>query len=257
MIPITPLAGRTVLLNLRVIERIEETPETVIVLAGGRRMVVVDIAPELVARIHRAHAKVMTAAARGAAPGLRRKPTKPSAIAPSQSAEPDTRRTTAAATAAAPEPATDHPLGTPVSNVNNLHTGQIAFDRTLASISRYRWAMSQQSADTQTAQQELARAHATIRDLPGMIDLEHSSDIAKSLADTINFCATQLAGLAPRHGEEKAPRETEATLRFVETTLTGLRKIWARIAADASPTKQGIDDPATACRLIDRAKTAH
>ena len=43
MIPVTPIAGRTVLLNANLIEAIEETPDTVITLAGGRRMVVVDV----------------------------------------------------------------------------------------------------------------------------------------------------------------------------------------------------------------------
>ena len=58
MIPITPLTGRTVLMNVDLIEQIEKAPETIIVLAGGRRMVVADVAQDLVDRIHRVHAKV-------------------------------------------------------------------------------------------------------------------------------------------------------------------------------------------------------
>ncbi|MDX2343824.1 MAG: flagellar FlbD family protein [Acidimicrobiia bacterium] len=62
MIPVTPIAGRTVLLNANLIEAIEETPDTVIVLAGGRRMVVVDVPDHLVARIERIRASVFAAA---------------------------------------------------------------------------------------------------------------------------------------------------------------------------------------------------
>ena len=62
MIPVTPIAGCTVLLNANLIEAIEETPDTVIVLAGGRRMVVVDVPDHLVARIERIRASVLAAA---------------------------------------------------------------------------------------------------------------------------------------------------------------------------------------------------
>lgn len=62
MIPVTPIAGRTVLLNANLIEAIEETPDTVIVLAGGRRMVVVDVPAHLVARIERVRVAVLAAA---------------------------------------------------------------------------------------------------------------------------------------------------------------------------------------------------
>ncbi len=62
MIPVTPIAGRTVLLNANLIEAIEETPDTVIVLSGGRRMVVVDVPDHLVARIERIRASVLAAA---------------------------------------------------------------------------------------------------------------------------------------------------------------------------------------------------
>lgn len=62
MIPVTPIAGRTVLLNANLIEAIEETPDTVITLAGGRRMVVVDVPDHLIARIERIRASVLAAA---------------------------------------------------------------------------------------------------------------------------------------------------------------------------------------------------
>ena len=62
MIPVTPIAGQTVLLNANLIEAIEETPDTVIVLSGGRRMVVVDVPDHLVARIERVRASVLAAA---------------------------------------------------------------------------------------------------------------------------------------------------------------------------------------------------
>lgn len=62
MIPVSPIAGQTVLLNANLIEAIEETPDTVIVLSGGRRMVVVDVPDHLVARIERIRASVLAAA---------------------------------------------------------------------------------------------------------------------------------------------------------------------------------------------------
>jgi len=62
MIPVTPIAGRTVLLNANLIEAIEQTPDTVIVLAGGRRMVVVDVPDHLVAKIEKIRASVLSAA---------------------------------------------------------------------------------------------------------------------------------------------------------------------------------------------------
>jgi flagellar protein FlbD len=62
MIPVTPIAGRTVLLNANLIEAIEKTPDTVIVLSGGRRMVVVDVPDHLIARIERIRASVLASA---------------------------------------------------------------------------------------------------------------------------------------------------------------------------------------------------
>jgi len=62
MIPVTPIAGRTVLLNANVIEAIEETPDTVIVFGGGRRMVVMDVPAQLAARIERVRAPLLAGA---------------------------------------------------------------------------------------------------------------------------------------------------------------------------------------------------
>lgn len=62
MIPVTPIAGRTVMLNADLIEAIEESPETVIVLAGGRRLVVADRPAHLMARIEWIRAAVLAAA---------------------------------------------------------------------------------------------------------------------------------------------------------------------------------------------------
>ena len=56
MIPVTPIAGRTILLDADAIAAIECNPETIIVLADQRRMVVVDPADVLVSRIGRARA---------------------------------------------------------------------------------------------------------------------------------------------------------------------------------------------------------
>ncbi len=62
MIPVTPLAGGTILINADIIEAIETDPDTVIVLANGRRMVVADDPATLVASIARARAAVLAAA---------------------------------------------------------------------------------------------------------------------------------------------------------------------------------------------------
>ncbi len=56
MIPVTPIAGRTILLDADAIAAIESNPETIIILADRRRMVVTDPAETLVARIERARA---------------------------------------------------------------------------------------------------------------------------------------------------------------------------------------------------------
>lgn len=62
MIPVTPLAGGTILINADIIEAIETDPNTVIVLANGRRLVVADDPQALVDSIARARAAVLAAA---------------------------------------------------------------------------------------------------------------------------------------------------------------------------------------------------
>ena len=56
MIPVTPIAGRTILLDADTIAAIESNPETIIVLADRRRMGVTDRAETLVSRIGRVRA---------------------------------------------------------------------------------------------------------------------------------------------------------------------------------------------------------
>lgn len=53
MIPVTPTAGLTILLDVDSVAAIESAPETVIVFTDGRRMVVSDSAEALVRRIAR------------------------------------------------------------------------------------------------------------------------------------------------------------------------------------------------------------
>ncbi len=53
MIPVTPIAGLTILLDVDAVVAIESTPETVIVFADDHRMVVSDSAEALVRRIAR------------------------------------------------------------------------------------------------------------------------------------------------------------------------------------------------------------
>jgi len=59
VIPVTPLQGRTILVNADLIEQIERVPDTVIVLANGRRMFVLDDAEELVRRIRHVRASIL------------------------------------------------------------------------------------------------------------------------------------------------------------------------------------------------------
>jgi uncharacterized protein YlzI (FlbEa/FlbD family) len=56
MIPVSPIVGRTILLDAEAIAAVESNPETIIVLADRRRMVVTDTADAVVARIEKARA---------------------------------------------------------------------------------------------------------------------------------------------------------------------------------------------------------
>jgi len=59
MIPVTPLQGRAILLNADLIEEIESVPDTVIVLANGRRIFVTDAPVDIVERIGHVRASVL------------------------------------------------------------------------------------------------------------------------------------------------------------------------------------------------------
>ena len=62
MIPITPLEGLTVLLDVDLIEAIEPSSQPVIILTNGRRLVVSDAPDSLLERIRRARASRLAAA---------------------------------------------------------------------------------------------------------------------------------------------------------------------------------------------------
>ena len=61
MIPVTPMAGGTMLLNADLIEAIECDPHTVILLANGRRLVVNENPTTLVSHINRVRASLLAA----------------------------------------------------------------------------------------------------------------------------------------------------------------------------------------------------
>lgn len=67
MVPVTAIEGVAILIHVDEIAAIESTPETVIVLADGRRMVAADSAETLVRRIARERARRV---ARGAEPAI-------------------------------------------------------------------------------------------------------------------------------------------------------------------------------------------
>jgi flagellar protein FlbD len=59
MITVTRLNGPAFVLNADLIERIEETPDTVIVLVDGTTYVVIESAEEIVARIRESKASII------------------------------------------------------------------------------------------------------------------------------------------------------------------------------------------------------
>lgn len=59
MIPVTPLRGRRVLINADLIEEVESTPETIIVLANGRRLFVIESPAEIIERVGHLRASVL------------------------------------------------------------------------------------------------------------------------------------------------------------------------------------------------------
>lgn len=59
MIRVTPISGEALLLNPDLIEAIETTPDTVLIFASGRRMVVGDSPADLADRIAQFRASVL------------------------------------------------------------------------------------------------------------------------------------------------------------------------------------------------------
>jgi uncharacterized protein YlzI (FlbEa/FlbD family) len=228
MIPVTPLDGRSILMSVRSIEQIEETPETVLVLAGGRRMVVVDLAQDLVNRIKRIQARVLATAAA---------PTKRTEYEASESRSVALIEATPAPFTDAASTVTDHAAAeseaTPrVSSVNLLHIGQATLDRVLASIARCRW--DESGATSGHIRQELAKAIDGLNQLTRSLDDRHPSEVTQSVADILAECTDQLARLYSQPEETLARHEVDTALHAIYVNLTKLRKVWARIAADNS-----------------------
>lgn len=221
MIPITPLTNKTVLVNIRSIEQIEETPETVLVLTGGRRMVVVDAAQNVVDRIHRVRAQILASASntsRGAS-------TEEDTDAPSpvglRVVEPSTGWT-------------DRSLGTgQLSNANPLHTGQISIDRTLAAIARCRWLAGQESADS-VFERELVRALDSIEDLTRSAKSRQAREADNTIAERVEWCRDQLMNLYHETQSGLSAADTQHILRRVGASVKRLRRAWAAAAADSS-----------------------
>jgi uncharacterized protein YlzI (FlbEa/FlbD family)/flagellin-specific chaperone FliS len=240
MIPVRPLADRTVLLNIDSIDRIEEMPETVIVLVGGRRLVVVDLAGDLVRKIRRVRAKVeyrRSQATSGDSPVLDL-----ASVTPPRS---DTELPEAAPGVAAPRPVAGDP---PISSATNLQTGLIAFDRLLAALARHRWAAGQHIPEAEEiAQQQLKQALGAAHELMSLIDIEHSGGIGSALYEILDSCATQLSNLHPDLRDSSHPGRA-TNLRRIEVSLSKLRNVWARIAADTSFRKPTSTDPSEPAR---------
>ncbi|MGE5397847.1 MAG: flagellar FlbD family protein [Chitinophagales bacterium] len=53
MIRVTKLNGQSIIINLELIESIEETPDTIITLTTGKKMVVLDKTNEIIANVIR------------------------------------------------------------------------------------------------------------------------------------------------------------------------------------------------------------
>ena len=62
MIPVTLLDGRTILVNADLIEEVESIPDTIVVLANGRRLFVADKPTEVIERIGHLRASVLACA---------------------------------------------------------------------------------------------------------------------------------------------------------------------------------------------------
>lgn len=225
MIPITPLHDRTVLINAHSIERIEQVPETVLVLTGGRRMVVVDLAQDVVKRLQRVRTSVLAMATNGSIP---RRTGDDAIQADVESpvvgiADPRFRR---------PDQPTTEESDRAMSSTNLLHRGQIALDRIMASIARCRWLIEQRSVDTRY-DQELAKAIGTIDDLTDTLHPIQASGATTYMAELLGGCRDQLNMLLQSQAEIPV-RDADDALRIVHGIIRKTRAVWARIAADTS-----------------------
>jgi len=233
MIPITPLSNKTVLINVRSIEQIEQMPETVLVLTGGRRMVVVDLAQDVAQRIQRVHATVMARAAAGSTPRL----TSPGGRLPSTALPQAVHGFAERASAPADLPPGRDPnqaiATTNVSTTNLLHTGQIALDRILAAVTRCRWLVDQRSMDD-LYRQELGKALDAVDDLAGTLRPGHGRGPATALAEVLGGCRDQLSMLLSRDMDEISVQEADNIMRTIHANIRKVRTVWARIAADTS-----------------------
>lgn len=228
MIPVTPLSDRTVLINARSIERIEQMPETVLVLTGGRRMVVVDLAQDVVKRIERVHATVVAAAAAGST----RRRTSSSGRLRSTALPQAAHGFVEPASAPAGLPPGTDPDQT-ISTTNLLHTGQIALDRVLAAVARSRWLSDQRSMDD-LYRRELGKALDALDDLAGTLHPRQIRGPATSLTEVLGGCRDQLGLLLSRDRDEMSVREADNIMRTIHANISKVRKVWARIAADTS-----------------------
>ncbi len=228
MISITPLNDKSVLINIRAIERIEQTPETILVLTGGRRMVVVDLAQDIVKRIRRVHATMLATGANGS-----------TAIRTSPAGDLSSTTSSAAAlslvqpTTAPADQALRDDTEQATSTTNPLHKGQIELDRILAAITRCRWLVNQPSME-HLYRRELGKALDAVDDLAGTLHPGQVHGATASLAEILRGCRDQLHLLHSRDRGEMSIREADNTMRTVHSGISKIRKVWTRIAADTS-----------------------
>lgn len=62
MIYVTRLGGEPLVVNADLLETVEETPDTVLTLSGGRRIIVQETAAEVIGKVIEFKAKVMAVA---------------------------------------------------------------------------------------------------------------------------------------------------------------------------------------------------
>jgi flagellar protein FlbD len=228
MIPITPLNDKTVLINIRSIERIEQMPETVLVLTGGRRMVVADLAQDVVKRIQRVHAAMLVMAAAGS----KARRTSPHGDLPSTSSS-RAALSLVESTAAPADQTLRNDVEQTTSTTNLLHKGQIELDRILAAIARCRWLINQPSME-HLYRRELGKALDAVDDIAGSLHPGQVHGATASLAEVLGGCRDQLDLLRSRDRDEMSVREADNIMRTVHASISKFRKIWTKIAADTS-----------------------